>query len=179
MRERGISTIAAVALTAVAGMVTALVMMDWVVVDVQTYGQDSVHVVVPCPLLVPRIAANLVPDEALQEAKIPPEVRQYRENVIDAVAVLNEIPDTVLVKVDSRDAQVEVKKEGDDLLIAVDADDAVVRCKVPIDGIYEALDEWDWETVDPDMIFDLLSEAGNGNLVTVESEEARVVINLW
>jgi hypothetical protein len=179
MRERGISTIAAVALTAVAAMLTALVIMDWVVVDVQTYGEDSVHIVVPCPLLVPRIAANLVPDEVFEDAEIPPEVYQYRETVLDAVAVLKDIPDTVLVKVDSRDAQVEVKKEGDDLLVAVDADDAVIRCKVPIDGVYEALDEWDWETVDPDMIFDLLSEAGNGNLVTVESEEARVVIKLW
>jgi len=66
------------------------------------------------------------------------------------------------------------------LRIAVDADDAVVRCNVPIDGILEALEDWDWETVDPQMAFDILRAAENGDLVTVATEDGvRVAIKMW
>jgi hypothetical protein len=84
------------------------------------------------------------------------------------------------VTVHSDDANVEIVKEGDTLRIAVDADDAVVRCNVPIRGVYEALEDWDWETFDPRMILDMLHAAENGDLVTVATEDGvRVAIKMW
>jgi hypothetical protein len=91
-----------------------------------------------------------------------------------------ESPDAVLVKVRTEDANIDISKDGDTLRIAVDADDAVVRCNVPIDGILKALEDWDWETVDPQMIFDVLHAAENGDLVTVTTNDGvRVAIKMW
>ena len=89
-------------------------------------------------------------------------------------------PDAEFVKVRTEDANIDIYKEGDTLRIAVDADEAVVRCNVPIDGILEALEKWDWETVDPQMAFDILHAADNGDLVTVATEDGvRVAIKMW
>ena len=41
MRQRGASTVGAVLLAAAAGMVTAAALADWMVVDVQTRGEDG------------------------------------------------------------------------------------------------------------------------------------------
>ena len=89
-------------------------------------------------------------------------------------------PDTALVKVSAPDVLVEISKLGDNLRIAVDADDAIVRCTVPLDGVLYALEKWDWETFDPDLIFDTLGKADNGPLVTVEVDDGtKVAVNLW
>jgi len=160
-------------------MAVGTVLMDWVIIDVQTSGPDAVHVKVPFPLVIADVATAFIPDEAMEEMEVPAELRDQREAVLGGVRALLEAPDGVYVKVDSEDARVVVAKERDDLRIAVDADDAVVRCVVPIDGVLEALEKWDWQTFDPGMVLDVLDEAGNGNLVTVEAEGTRVAVNLW
>jgi hypothetical protein len=44
----------------------------------------------------------------------------------------------------------------------------------------EALEDWDWETVDPQMFFDVLHAAENGDLVTVATDDGvRVAIKMW
>lgn len=185
-RQRGMSTVGAVLLAGVAGLLTATLLVDWVVVDVRVpEGLDAdlqapFHLKVPFPLLVADIATGLIPDDALQEARIPPEATAQKELVLAFVRELLETPDGDFVKVRTDDANVDVVKEGDNLMISVDADDAVVRCKVPIDGVLKALEDWDWETVDPQMIFDVLHAADNGNLVTVETEDGvQVAIKMW
>ncbi len=56
----------------------------------------------------------------------------------------------------------------------------MVRCNIPIDGVLEALENWDWQTADPQMIFDILHAAENGELVTVATEDGvRVAIKMW
>jgi hypothetical protein len=187
--QRGASTVGAVLLAATAGLLTATLMMDWMVVDVHVVDVSDnndieanvpVHIKVPFPLLVADIATGLIPDEALEEARIPPEARLYKELTLETIRALLESPDAEFVKVRTDDANVDVYKEGDTLRIAVDADDATVRCNVPIDGILEALEEWDWETVDPQMFFDVLHAADNGELVTVATDDGvRVAIKMW
>ncbi len=84
------------------------------------------------------------------------------------------------MKVRTEDANVDIFKEGDTLRILVDADDAVVRCNIPIDGVLAALENWDWKTVDPQMIFDVLHAAENGEFVTVATDDGvRVAIKMW
>lgn len=155
-------------------------MMDWMVVDVRVPEPDNIHIKVPFPLLAGRLATGFIPDEALREATVPPELRQNREMVLAAIRALVEAPDTTFVKVDAEDARVDVSKRGSDLVVSVDADDARVRCTVPVDGVLEALEDWDWETFDPGVAFDILGSASMGNLVTVEVDDGtRVAVNMW
>jgi hypothetical protein len=97
-----------------------------------------------------------------------------------ALQSLADAPDATFVEVDADDAQVNISKKGKELLVSVDADDARVRCTIPVDGILEALESWDWETADPDLIFDILGSASMGELVTVEVDDGtRVAIKMW
>jgi hypothetical protein len=169
-----------VLLAGTAGLLTATLLMDWMVVDVHVVDETPVHIKVPFPLIVADMATGLIPEEALQEAKIPPEARAQKELVLAAVRALADSPDAQLVKVRTEDASVDVIKDGDTLRIAVDADDAVVRCNIPIEGVAEALERWDWETADPQMLFDILHAAENGELVTVATNDGvRVAIKMW
>jgi len=179
--QRGMSTVGAVLLAATAGLLTATLMMDWMVVDIRVEEEESpIHIKVPFPLVVADIAAGFIPDEVLDEARVPAEARAQKELVLATVRSLLESPDAQLVKVRTDDANVDISKDGDTLRIAVDADDAVVRCNVPIDGIVKALEDWDWETVDPQMIFDILHAADNGELVTVTTDDGvRVAVKMW
>lgn len=180
MRERGVSTLGGILLATLAGMVTAALIMDWVVVDVRTPAPDAFHLKVPFPLVVGHVASSLIPDDVTDEAVVPPELREQRELVLAVVRSLVESPDATLVKVQADDARVEVTKKGDDLLVSVDADDATVRCTVPLDGVLDALEDWDWETFDAGMVFDVLAAVNHGELVTVEVDDGtRVAINIW
>ncbi|MCP4895565.1 MAG: hypothetical protein GY906_01215 [bacterium] len=177
--QRGMGTVPTVALAALAGILTAGLMMDWVVVDVETTGPDAVNLTIPFPLLVGRVAAAAIPNALLEEAVMPPEVGENRELVLAAVKALSECPDGNLVTVDAPDAKVQIDKRGDQLYIEVDADDALVHCQVPVKGIYKALDAWDWKTPDPGMAFKILASADNGELVSVDAEDVKVSIRIW
>ena len=180
MRERGISTIGGILLAGLAGMLTAVAITDWMVVDVQIVDPDPMHIRVPFPLFIADIASTFIPDDAMDETEVPPELAANKELIMAAVTSLLDAPDSALVKVSAPDALVEISKLGDNLRIAVDADDATVRCTIPLDGVLYALEQWDWKTFDPDLIFDTLGRADNGPLVTVEVDDGtKVAINLW
>jgi hypothetical protein len=187
--QRGMSTLGAVLLAGTAGLLTATLLMDWMVVDVHVVDVSEhddikldapIHVKVPFPLIVADVVAGFIPDEAFEDAEVPPELKAQRDLVLAAVKGLLDSPDATLVTVHTDDANVEIVKEGETLRIAVDADDAVVRCNVPIGGVYEVLEDWDWETFDPGMFLDILHSAENGDLVTVATEDGvRVAIKMW
>ena len=180
MRQRGISTVGGVLLAGLMGIVTAAAITDWMVVDVRVADPDPIHLKVPFPLWLADAAASFIPDEALEDAAVPPELAANRELILEAVRGLLAAPDTALVKVEAPDARIEVVKHGDNLEVAVDADDATVRCVVPIDGVLYALERWDWQTFSPSLVFDTLGKADNGPLVLVEVDDGtRVAINLW
>ena len=187
--QRGMSTFGAILLAGTAGLLTATLMMDWMVVDVHVVDvspsddielDSPVHIKVPFPLVVASIASSFIPDEAFEDAEIPPEVTAQKDLVLASIRALLESPDAALVTVDTEDANVSIVKDGETLRIAVDAEDAVVRCNIPIDGVLEALENWDWQTVDPQMAFDILHAAENGDLVTVATEDGvRVSVKMW
>jgi hypothetical protein len=187
--QRGMSTLGAVLLAGTTGLLAATLMMDWMVVDVHVVDVSPtddievsapVHVKVPFPLVVASVASSFIPDEAFDETEMPPEVTAQKELVVSSIRALLESPDAALVTVRTDDANVDIVKDGETLRISVDADDAVVRCNIPIDGVLEALENWDWKTADPGMIFDVLHAAENGDLVTVATEDGvRVAIKMW
>ena len=187
--QRGMSTLGAVLLAGTVGLLTATLMMDWMVVDVHVVDvspnddlelDSPVHVKVPFPLVVASIASSFIPDEAFEDAEIPPEVTAQKDLVLASIHALLKSPYAALVTVKAEDANVSIVKDGDTLRIAVDADDAVVHCNIPIDGVLEALENWDWQTADPHMIFDVLRAAENGDLVTVATDDGvRVAVKMW
>ncbi|HOC41674.1 MAG TPA: hypothetical protein PKJ99_01545 [Thermoanaerobaculales bacterium] len=180
MRERGVSTVGAVVLVGLAGTLATVLAMDWMMVDVRTPPPDAIHIRIPMPLVAARVATAFIPDQALSDVQVPPDLRQQRELVLAALTSLAESPDTNLVSVAAADSRVEIAKQGDVLQLAVDADDAVVRCAVPLDGVIEALEDWDWQAFDAGMIIDVLSAAPMGELVRVEADDGtRVVITMW
>lgn len=179
MKQRGVSTIGAAVLAGLLGVATAAVMMDWVVVDVQTMDEDAVHIVVPFPLLMADLALSFVPEEALADATLPPELAANKEAILGAVRALADTPDAVLVRVEESDTRVVIAKEGDTLTIAVDDDADRVRCAIPINGVRDALEDWDWQRVDPHMLIDIVASARPGTMVRVESDDARVAIHTW
>jgi len=179
MNERGVSTVLSVLMAAMLGCVVALILMDWVVVDVETVGEDGVHLVIPAPLLAARAASQLLPEELTRELTVPPELRENRDTVINALHALLEAPDRTLVSVSSPEADVEITKSGDTLQIDVHAPDAVVTCAVPLDGLERALERWDWQTFEPGLALDVLDAAGGGTLLRVDAEDAKVVLSRW
>ncbi len=179
MRQRGISTVAAAGLAVIAGLLTAVALADWVVVDVDV-PDEGVHLKVPFPLIVGEIASSFIPDSELGDAAVPSELRDNREQILAALRSLAAAPDATLVRVEAEDAFVLIEKVGHDLKVSVDADDAKVRCTVPVTGVLEALEDWDWETFRPQLAFDVLDAYGHGDLVTVEAEDGvRVAVRIW
>jgi hypothetical protein len=176
------STLGAVLLAGTTGLLTATLMMDWMVVDVHVTEdvQAPIHIKFPFPLIIADVAASFIPDEVFEEAEIPPEVKAQKKLVLATLEALLDSPDTHFVSVTSPDANVDIFKDGETLRILVDAEGAKVACNVPIDGIYKALNDWDWETVNAQMAFDILHAAENGDLVNVVTDDGvRVAIKMW
>ena len=157
MRERGASTVGTILIAGLAGLLTAGLMMDWMVVDVRPAELDGVPIIVPFPLWAARMAVSLAPLDDLPEMRVPAELRAQREMITGAAQELLACPDGQLVQVLADDVDVQIVKSGDVLRLMVDADDAKVQCAIPLDGVVDMLESWDWETFDPSMVFDVLS----------------------
>ncbi len=179
-RQKGISTLGSILLAAVAGPGAATVLMDWVIVDVQTPEPEAIHFKVPFPLVVADIAVAFIPDDVTQEMEVPQEVRAQREAVMAALSSLVDAPDGVLVEVTTPDETVSIVKKGRKILIDVDAEDAEVHCAVPLDGIYKSLERWDWEVFEPKMVLTALHHTSPGVLVDVNADDGtKVKITKW
>jgi hypothetical protein len=179
MRERGASNLATILLAAVAALVVSVLLMDWVVVDVRTEGEDRVHVVVPVPLGLVRAALAFAPDEEMR-VEVPAEARRYREPALKVMQELEAVPDgTTLVAVNAPDAKVTIRKERGRLLLDVHADDATVHGALPVEAVARALQRWDWKRADPRLALDVLAAAGPGQILSVDAPDARVRISTW
>ncbi|MCD4749000.1 MAG: hypothetical protein K8R59_06475 [Thermoanaerobaculales bacterium] len=180
MRERGISTIASVFLAAVAGLATATILMDWVVVAVDIPEPENISLKIPFPLIVADVALAFIPDEVADEVEIPRELLAQRKAILSGLGALIDGPDMNLVEVSSPDADVIVRKEGDSLKVSVDAEDAKVNCTLPLGGMHQALEKWDWKSFEPRLALKALHQAHRGTLVEVEAEDGTYVkITKW
>ncbi len=179
-RQKGISTLGSILLAAAAGLGTATVLMDWVVVDVQTPEPEAIHIMAPLPLVLADIAVAFIPDEVKQDMVVPQEVRAQRKAVMAALSSLIDAPDGALVEVTTPDETVSIVKKGRKLIVDVDADDAEVHCAIPLDGIHKSLERWDWEVFEPKMVLTALHHTSPGVLVTVNADDGtKVKITKW
>lgn len=178
--QRGISTLGAILLAALAGVTTATVVMDWVLVDVQTPEPEAFRIMIPFPLIIADIATAFIPEEVTQEMQVPPELRAQRDAVMAALSGLVEAPDGALVEVTTPNETVNIVKKGRNLLIDVDADDATVHCSVPIYGIHKSFERWDWVAFEPKLMLTALHNASPGVMVDVDAEDGtKVKISKW
>ncbi len=179
-RQRGISTLGSILLAAVAGFGAATVVMDWVIVDVQTTEPEAIHFKIPFPLVMADIAVAFIPDEVMQDMEVPQEARDQRELVMAALSSLIDAPDGALVEVTTPDETVSIVKKGRKILIDVNAEDAEVHCSVPLDGIYKSFEHWDWEVFEPKMVLTALHHTSPGVLVDVNAGDGtKVKITKW
>jgi len=168
-----------VVVAAALGLVAAAFIAQWVVIDVETSGRSAFKAPVPLTLL--RAAVALVPDSVYRDAQVPQELTAHRPSVLRAVTALRNSPDATFVTVRSEEADVSIAKQNGLLLVNVDShDDATtVRCRIPVDGLYKALDRWDWKTVDPGAFLAILGDAPHGPLVQVAAPEATINVSIW
>jgi hypothetical protein len=178
MRQRGFSTTATVVAAALAAVVIAPLLMNWLVVDIDTSGKDAVHLKLPVPLALVRVALAVAPSRELTTS-LPHQVTDRRAEALSALRALAQSPDAAFVSVTTPDTRVRVSKENGLLLVDVDAPDANVRCRVPLAAVQQTLERWDWQHAHPRLLLDLLAQTGPGELVAVRTPDARVRIAKW
>ena len=178
--QRGISTLGSVLLAAVAGLGAGTILMDWVIVDVQTPQPEVIHIKAPLPLVLADIALAFIPDDAMQDMVVPREVRNQRDTVMAALAGLIDAPDGVLVEVTTPDETVNIENRGRKLIIDVETEDTVVHCSFPLAGIQKSLGDWNWEAFEPRMVLTALHHTSPGVLVDVAVDDGtKVKITKW
>ncbi len=179
VNRRAISTIAVMVTAAAAGLLAAALLTSWIVVDVRTAGKDAVNLKLPIPLPLIRAAAAFIPKGKLGTVKLPPELEENRELILRGMRELLEAPDGTFVRVSSDEGKVLIEKRDRTLHVRVEAEDGRVHCAIPIEGVFKALERWDWEHVDPRLATRILSGAGRGPLVTVDQPDAHVAVSVW
>jgi hypothetical protein len=179
MRARGFaSTSTTVILAAIAAVLIAPLFMNWIVLDVRTAPPQDVRITLPIPLAVVRTALWFVPRDEVRAA-LPPQAAVHRDSVLAAFRALESSPDTVFLSVRSREGTVRVAKDRGRLVLDVGAEEARVHAVLPLEAAHRILAKWDWRRLDPGMAVDLLAAAERGQLLSVDSEEARVRIAKW
>lgn len=180
MRQRGVSTLVTIALAALAGLTTAALLADWAVVRVRTPAPDAHHLMIPFPLVLGDVATAFLPDNLGEEAQLPPELKEQKTAILKALDALLDAEDSELVRVDSDEARVRLGIKGRELHIDVDAPDAKVFCRIPLKGLRKALEDWDFEKIEPGLILKTLHSARSGPLVKVDAEDGTYVeISTW
>lgn len=138
MERRGFATATVLSLSLAAGLSLGAFFSGWGWVDVQTKGEDAVHIALPIPMDLLPLAAACVPEEACTDEGFQQFLR-HKEAVLGLLDRFRDCPDVCFVKVRSPEENVEISKEGDCLLIRVAAPDADVYVRMPLGPVVRAL----------------------------------------
>lgn len=156
-----------------------LLSADYAIVDVREGGPDGMHIIVPVPLSLVRLALNFAPAEA-KYVQVP-EIAEYAEYLPYAehiIEVLREASDGVLVSVQERDQTVLVEKVGDTVEVHVNNGDEVVDVTVPLDAVLDILRAYDGEGFDTRDLIRAVGRA-HGNIVHVRNGDQEVKVYVW
>ena len=157
-------------------MVGVVVSADYAVVDVREGGPDGMHIFIPVPLALARVALTFAPQEAQY---VPcPEISEYIPDIQRAVGELRRARDGVLVSVEERDETVLIRKVGENVEIDVDGDGEEVHVTVPLDALVDMLDQYDGEGF---YTKDLIKSIGGmrGEVVHVRDGDEEVKVWIW
>lgn len=112
-----------------------------VTVNVQEKRPDGEHIVVFAPAAIVPWAIALAPEEHTNFGHLPPEARQAIPALAAATDKLRDMPDFVMVEVQSPREHVRIEKLGGSLVINVDSEKETVYVSVPLRAARHALEE--------------------------------------
>jgi hypothetical protein len=121
-------------------MLATIASLGVVVVDVREGGPDGNRIVVPVPLVFAQAALALAPMAApVDKLQIPAEAREHMGLAREVVEALAAAPDGELVRVEERDEQVVITKEGRTLKVHVTGKHENVSVNVPLQLALQAI----------------------------------------
>jgi len=121
-------------------MLATVASLGVVVVDVREGGPDGNRVIVPVPLVFAQAALALAPMAApVEKMRIPHEAAEHMGLAREVIEALAAAPDGELVRVEERDEQVLITKEGRTLKVRVTGKRENVTVNVPLHLALEAL----------------------------------------
>jgi len=121
-------------------MLATVASLGVVVVDVREGGPDGSRIVVPVPLVFAQAALALAPIAAPADAlRLPHEAAEHMGLAREVVEALAQAPDGELVRVEERDQQVLIVKQGRTLKVRVSGERENVTVNVPLELALEAL----------------------------------------
>ncbi len=149
----------------------------WLHVRVEESGPHGESVAINVPLDLVESLLPLISVEGLEHGKVHIDCEELQE--IDVVAIVRELrsaEDGEYIVVEEHDERVRVEKRGDYLLIKVEERDEKVEIRIRLE-VAEALFMDDPERLDLLKGIQALRNQGEGDLVTVVSEDER--IRIW
>jgi hypothetical protein len=159
-----------------AAAVIAALSMTWVIVSVVILA-DGLRLWIPAPVVLAHGAAVL-----FDHPKLHQEIPLEPEHIRVAAAMLRELEaadDAELLRVESGEETVVVRKRGDRLDIEVDGADERVRVHAPIQQVREFLEDCEDGPIDPRSFFRLARSLPSGPLVEVSEPGTNVSVRVW
>lgn len=159
-----------------AATMLAALSTTWVVVSVADEA-EGLHLWIPAPVVLAQGIAGLADPPELHQ-KLPVEPEQLRA----AAAVLRELEnvgDAELVRVESGDDTVVIRKQGDRIAVEVDSANERVRVYAPLRQVREFLEEHESQELRPEALFRLARSLPSGPLVEVSEPGTRVSVRVW
>ncbi len=96
------------------------------------------HIFLPVPVSVLHLGLYFLPKNEV--SKVASELEPWRPALKVALSELQQIPDTVLLKVEKRNETVEITKEDESLVIDIDTSQESVHLSVPLKAIRSLLE---------------------------------------
>lgn len=177
---RWLSTIGRVGIGVFFALFVAMLATNWVVIDVRGFDHDGARVRVPVPLNVLRIPLHMAPRSSVCVPMSRVAERQHAR-VLAALRTLQDAPHGTVVPLHVDDSDVELSRSGDRLLILVDDESCHgdVRASLPFAATMRLLERSAHGRFEPRALLDLLAAAERGELLAVDSGDARVRITTW
>jgi len=172
--NRKITAIAAAAIL-FAGLAVATEGTRWINVNVSEHGEGT-NVEVHLPLNLVLSVLKSVDVENFHRGHIDLDIDDAEIDWAEVLTAVRDAPDGQFVTVDSHDGKVSVSKQGGTLLINVDeidGDNAKVKVTVPVE-LMDALSINESSEIDVAALLESFDRLPNGDLVTVESDDADV-----
>lgn len=149
-------------------------------IHVQVNEGDDEEVIVNLPLSLLSAAAALIPDDVDKEAKIAlDDVDMSWQDLMSFWQAVKDAPEATFVTVQTKEENVEVKKEGDFLLVrTVESADggADINVTFPL-AVVDALLSGPDKTLNFEAALYALAEHGAGNLVSVR--DGNETVRVW